>query len=68
MSSNAMKIVVTEGRDLDIALEGHEGSISIRWDGNIPDITLQIDARCSGGLCPPLPPGIDCQFDRLSDD
>ena len=48
MSSNAMKIVVTEGRDLDISLEGHEGSISIRWDGNIPDITLQIDTRCSG--------------------
>jgi hypothetical protein len=37
-----MKIVVTEGRDLDIALEGHEGGISIRWDGKTPDITLHI--------------------------
>jgi hypothetical protein len=38
-----MKIMVTEGRDIDISLEGHEGGISIRWFGAVPDVTLHLD-------------------------
>jgi hypothetical protein len=38
-----MKIVVTEGWDLDISLEGHPGGISIRWFGAVPDFTLHLD-------------------------